>query len=72
MSRQRVGRIVGYGGVIWLEGKDEGCTWFTKPGWIGPLKFWKAKRYAKRNGITLAPTQQAVQEPAEKTGEEKE
>jgi hypothetical protein len=49
----KTGWIVGYRGVIWLEGRDDGCVWSTKPGWIGPLKFWKAKRYAKRHGIEL-------------------
>lgn len=50
----KTGRIVGYRGAVWIEGKYDGCTFTTEPGWIGPLKFWKAQRYAKRNGIVLA------------------
>jgi hypothetical protein len=49
----KTGRIVGYGGAVWIEGRHDGSTFTTEPGWIGPLKFWKAKRYAKRHGIKL-------------------
>lgn len=47
------GRLVGYGGAVWIEGDG----WITEPGWIGPLKTWKARRYAKRNGISLVNRQ---------------
>lgn len=46
------GRLVGYGGVVWIQGDG----WETSPGWMGPLKVWHARRYARRNGITLIET----------------
>lgn len=49
----RTGRVVGFGGAVWIEGKQDGASFTTEPGWLGPLAPWKARRYARRNGITL-------------------
>lgn len=51
MSR---GRINGYRGVVWIEGDG-----WEAVGWTGPLRVWKARRYARRNGIVLADSHAA-------------
>jgi hypothetical protein len=45
----RDGQIVGSHGAVWIKGDG----WETRPGWVGPLKVWKARRYARKNGIIL-------------------
>ena len=48
------GRLVEFGKAVWIEGRwNEGGRFTCSPGWIGPLRYWKARRYAKRAGIQL-------------------
>lgn len=42
------GRLSGYRDVVWIEGDG-----WEVIGWTGPLRVWKARRYAQRNGILL-------------------
>ena len=51
IKRIDIGRIVGYGGAVWIEGRDG--DWRTEPGWIGLFAARKARRYARRYGIQL-------------------
>lgn len=50
----RKGTLVEHENVLWIESRDgSGATFRTEPGWTGPLKVWKARRYAKQNDIAL-------------------